>query len=146
MACGLYRLHCAFERFAGPHDGVLLLAFTVPLVGADQSYVADWAGTLDKLVALHARAIVPGHGPVLRDDAYPRQMASLFRSVTAQAQAAIARGETEEQARKRVRLDDFRGQFAGDSMLRKLLFDNDVAGPSVGAIYRAAADAAGGRR
>jgi cyclase len=123
-----------------PVEGIVaagdLVVWPVPLVGADQSYVADWGGTLDKLVALHAKAIVPGHGPVLRDDAYPRRMASLFRSVTAQAQAAIARGETEEQARKSVRLDDFRGQFAGDSMLRKLLFDNYVAGPSVGAIYR----------
>jgi cyclase len=125
-----------------PREGIVitgdLVVWPVPLVGSEQSHIGDWSATLEKLRALKPSVIVPGHGPVMRDDSYLKLMASLFASVKQQTEAAVARGETLEQARKSVSLDELRKQFAGDSPVRKVLFDVYVAGPSVAAAFREA--------
>jgi len=122
-----------------PKEGIMitgdLVVWPVPLVGNPQSHPGEWASTLDKLRALHPSVIVPGHGPVLRDDSYLKTLAEMFASIAQQTQAAVARGETLEQARKSVNLGDFRKQIAGDSPVRKALFAMYVAGPAVGAAY-----------
>lgn len=115
-----------------------LVVWPVPLVGGEQSHLGEWSTTLEKIRALQPAIIVPGHGPVLRDDAYVKQLAALFASIQQQTAAAAARGETLEQARKSVKLDEFRRQFAGESPVRKLLFSQYVAGPGVAAAYREA--------
>ena len=114
-----------------------LVVFPIPLVGGDQSHVMDWAATLKKLIATKPKIVVPGHGPVMRDTAYLEQMAELFSSVTERVKAAIAKGETLQEARKTVNLDDFRDKFAGDSQLKRFLFANYVVGPSITSAYRA---------
>jgi len=121
------------ERIAVTGD---LVGYPVPLVGSDQSWVADWSVTLGKLRELGAKAYVPGHGPVLRDDSQVVLMQELFAYVQKETAAAVARGETLEQARKSVDLSDFRRRFAGDSAVRKVEFDNYVAQPSIAAAYR----------
>jgi glyoxylase-like metal-dependent hydrolase (beta-lactamase superfamily II) len=122
-----------------PKEGIAitgdLVVWPVPLVGSEQSHIGDWSLTLEKLRALRPATIVPGHGPVMHDDSYIKMMASLFASVKQQTDAAVARGETLEQARKSVKLDDFRKQFAGDSPVRKVLFDNYVTGPAIAAAF-----------
>lgn len=123
-----------------PREGVVvagdLVVWPVPYVGAEQSHVTEWAATLDKLLALRPAVIVPGHGPLLRDDSYVKSIASMFASVTRQTEAAAARGETLEQARKSVNLEEFRKQLAGESQFRNILFRNYVAGPAVAAAFR----------
>jgi glyoxylase-like metal-dependent hydrolase (beta-lactamase superfamily II) len=123
-----------------PKEGIAvtgdLVGYPVPLVGSDQSWVADWSVTLGKLRELGAKAYVPGHGPVLRDDSQVVLMQELFAYVQKETAAAIARGETLEQARKSVDVSDFRRRFAGDSAVRKVEFDNYVAQPAVAAAYR----------
>ena len=112
-----------------------LVIWPVPLIGADQSHVGDWAASLTKLRALQPSIIVPGHGPVMRDDAYVQLMTRLLSSVQQQTAAAVARGETLEQARKSVKLDEFRQLFAGDSKVRNMLFSIYVVGPAVASAY-----------
>jgi cyclase len=112
-----------------------LLVWPVPLVGSDQSHVSDWAATLEKLTALKPAVILPGHGPLMRDDSYARQVARLMDSVSRQTRAAVVRGETLESARKSVKLDEFRKLFAGESHLRNTLFTMYVAGPAVASAY-----------
>lgn len=125
-----------------PKEGIAitgdLVVWPVPLVGSEQSYVGDWSLTLEKLRALHPATIVPGHGPVMHDDSYIKMMSNLFASVKQQTDAAVSRGETLEQTQKSVKLDDFRKQFAGDSPVRKVLFDNYVTGPAIAAAFREA--------
>jgi cyclase len=125
-----------------PQEGIVvtgdLVVWPVPLVGGDQSYVGDWSATLEKVRALKPAIIIPGHGKVLRDDSYLKLMSDLFASVKKQTEDAIARGETLEQIRKSIKLDEFRRQFAGDSPVRTLLFNMYVAGPSVTSAYREA--------
>jgi glyoxylase-like metal-dependent hydrolase (beta-lactamase superfamily II) len=122
-----------------PNEGIVitgdLVVFPVPLVGNPQSHIADWSGTLDKVIALNAKTIVPGHGPVLHDDSYLRTLSAMFASITKQVKEAVARGDTLAQVRKSVNLSDFKERIAGESEVRRLLFDNYVAGPSIGAAY-----------
>jgi cyclase len=114
-----------------------LVSWPVPLVGTT-SHPADFAATLDELLSMNAFVFVPGHGPVMKDDAYVRLVARLVWSIRTQTEAAVARGETLEQARKSVDLSEFRQAIAGDSRVRQLGFDNYVAEPGVAVAYREA--------
>jgi hypothetical protein len=87
------------------------------------------------LLALHPAVIIPGHGPVLHDDLYVKLMVRLLASIRQQVEAAGVRGETLEQARKSVNLDEFQKLFAGDSRMRNLIFRNYVTGPAVEAAF-----------
>jgi len=128
-----------------PKEGVIiagdLVIYPVPYVGNPQSHPGDWARTLEKLLALNHTAIVPGHGPVLRDDSYVRLMTKLFTSMNEQVLQAVARGETLDTARqkKSINLDEFQNLFAGNSRMRKLIFMNYVAGAGVAAAFSDAA-------
>jgi cyclase len=122
-----------------PKEGVVisgdLVVWPVPYVGSPQSHPADWSKTLEKLIALNPTTVIPGHGPVLRDTTYVKLMARLFTSVSEQVDASIKRGETLDQTRASVNLDDFQKQFAGDSRMRRLIFRNYVIGPAVEAAF-----------
>lgn len=126
-------VHLPKERIVVTGD---LVVWPVPLVGSDQSYISDWSVTLEKVMALQPAIIVPGHGPVLREDSYLKLMSDLFASVAQQTQTAVSRAETLDQALKSVNLDDFKKRFAGDSAVRNFLFDVYVKDPAVRAAYR----------
>lgn len=114
-----------------------LVSWPVPLVGTT-SHPADFAAALDALIALQPSVFVPGHGPVMTDDTYVRLVARTVASIRDQTAAAVARGETLEQAKKSVDLSEFRQAIAGDSRLRQIGFDNYVADPGVTVAYREA--------
>ena len=122
-----------------PAEGIIiagdLVIHPVPYVGNPQSHPGDWGETLEKLLALKHNMIVPGHGPVLREDAYVRLMSRLFGSMKQQVAAGAARGETLEQVRKSVNLDELRKLFVGDSRVRRDIFDSYVLGAGVAAAY-----------
>jgi hypothetical protein len=120
------------ERIAITGD---LVVWPVPYVGSPQSHPGDWSKTLDQLLMLHPKMIVPGHGPVLTDDSQVKEMSKLFLTIDEQVRAAVKRGETLDQIHKNLNLDSFRDYFAGNSRMRKLIFRNYVAGPAVDAAY-----------
>jgi glyoxylase-like metal-dependent hydrolase (beta-lactamase superfamily II) len=121
------------ERIAIAGDLVLA---PVPLIGADQSYVADWAKTLDALLALKPAIIVPGHGAVQRDMHYVERTRDLLRTIEAQATASLKQGLSLEEAQKRLDLGSARADFAGSDPALLRQFDNFVARSGVAAIYR----------
>jgi cyclase len=121
------------ERIVATGD---LVIAPVPLIGGDQSYVGDWAETLDRTLALGATTIVPGHGPVMHDDAFARQTVALLRALETQTEAAIGRGDTKEDAVKSIHVEDIQRAMAGDSPLLNSLFRGYVIGPAVTAVYR----------
>ncbi len=125
-----------------PKEGIVitgdLVVWPVPLVGGEQSHIGDWVLALDRLQSLRPRILIPGHGPVLRDDSYIKQLRELFTSVMTQTEAAVRLGETLERTRKSVDLSSLRARFAGDSGVRKALFDNYAKGPAVEAAFREA--------
>lgn len=123
-----------------PAEGIVitgdLVVAPVPLIGRDQSYVADWPVTLEKMLALQPKIIVPGHGPVFRDSEYSQRMIALLRAIQSEAVQARARGESIDAARKSITLPDHRRLFAGDDQVRNVLFTQYVLGPGIGAVYR----------
>ena len=128
-------VHLPKERIVATGD---LVVYPVPLVGDPQSHVSEWSATLEKVRALSPALYVPGHGPVLKDDAYVRLMIELFASIDRQTRAAVAAGKTLEETRKAVDIQDFERRFSGDSRMRGLLFRNYVARPAVDAAFHEA--------
>jgi len=131
-----------------PAEGIViagdLVVWPVPLIGST-SHPSDFGATLDKLVALKPSIIVPGHGPVMKDDGYARLVSRLVKSLTTQVDAAVGRNETLEQARKSVRFDEFRKEIVHDSTMLGIIFDNYVTSSGVAAAYKEATAARGGR-
>jgi len=112
-----------------------LIVHPVPLVGST-SYPLEYGATLEKLRGLKAKIYVPGHGPIMRDDTYLNSMIGLMNSIKRQAGASAKRGETLEQMRGSVNLEEFRRAFAGDSQHKSFIFRNYVTLPAVAAAYR----------
>jgi len=131
-------VHLPAERIVIAGD---LVIWPVPLAGLKSS-IKGWAAALDRIRDLRAAIIVPGHGPVMRDDSYLKQLGGLFTSLSQQVEASAAKGATLEATRASVHLDDWRTTFAGGSQLRAFLFDYYVTGPGVAAAYREATEAA----
>jgi cyclase len=131
-----------------PAEGIViagdLVVWPVPLIGST-SHPAEFGATIDKLVALKPSTIVPGHGPVMKDDSYAKLVSRLVKSLSTQVDAAVARSETLDQARKSVRLDDFRKELVHDSTMLGIIFDNYVTSSGVAAAYKEATAAKGGR-
>jgi cyclase len=117
-----------------------LVVAPIPLVGNPQSNIGGWAFALERLTALQAKIIVPGHGQIMRDDSYIKLLANLFASIKRQTLAAVGRGETLEQARRSINLEEFRKSLTGDSRPRKIAFNMYVAGPAIAAAFREATE------
>ena len=107
-----------------------LVVWPIPLFGTT-SFPIDYATTLEKMLAIPAAILIPGHGPVMRGDTYARSVLALLNALNDQVKAAAARGESLADTRKHIDLAAFRLRFAGDSALRGALFDNYVVFPGV---------------
>lgn len=56
-------------------------------------YPTEWIETLDRLAALDAQTIVPGHGEVLHDRTYILQLRDLMKSAVAQIEAQLRKND-----------------------------------------------------
>ena len=83
-----------------------------PFPFATQSYIGEWAAVLRKLEAMEASAIIPGHGPVMRDKKYVADLAELMESIMKQARAAYRPGITVEELRAKIDVEPFKQRFA----------------------------------
>jgi len=125
-------VHLPADRLAITGD---LVVSPIPLVGST-SHPLEFGAALEQLLALKPSMIVPGHGPVMRDDNYIRQELQLMGAIKQQVEASVARGETLDETRKAVDLEPMRKLFAGDSQLKSFIFQNYVASSGVAAAYR----------
>jgi cyclase len=108
-----------------------------PFPYAFQSYIGDWAAVLRRIEAMDTVAIVPGHGPVMRDRAYLVEIAELMESVDAQVRGAYRPGMSLEDVRKKVDLAGFRERIAGGDRILQLNFDASIGGSAVARAYQA---------
>jgi glyoxylase-like metal-dependent hydrolase (beta-lactamase superfamily II) len=92
---------------------------------------AEWIETLKKLMTIEAAAIVPGHGPVMRDWDYAKKVIGVLETVRAQVGEAVRQGLTAEQTLQRVDLTTWRKTFAGDDPNRGFAFDDFFARSAV---------------
>jgi cyclase len=86
------------------------------------SYLSEWIRTLDRLKALGATTIVPGHGPVENDNSYIDLVSAALQSVLTQVQAAVAKHLSLEDTRKQVDISGFQKQFCGNDHDREIAF------------------------
>ena len=82
-----------------------------PVPYAWQSYPLPWIDVLRRLEAMPVTALVPGHGPVLTDHAYTRQVRELLEVTRDQVLARLRAGAGVPQAAAAVKLDDQRARF-----------------------------------
>ena len=125
-------VHLPKEKIVASGD---LIVAPVPLVGST-SYPLEYGATIENLLRLKAKIIIPGHGAVMRDDAYARLMIRLLSSIKQQTESAVQKGETLEQMRKSINLNEFQTAFAGASQHKVFVFQNYVFLPATAAAYR----------
>jgi cyclase len=110
-------------RANSPHDTIIWLPeekilFTgdivvqspLPYVGA--SWPVQWVEVLRQLESMPAAAIVPGHGPVLRDHTYVARLRRMFEDALAKVTAMIREGKTLAQIQAAIDLSAHRKAFA----------------------------------
>ena len=119
------------ERSAASGD---LVVFPVPF--GILSYYDEWRETLSKLDALPADALFPGHGPLMRDRTYLRQVQALLGALVDRVKAQIASGATLEATKALVTLEDWKKTFAGDDPGKQRAFDAFFVQPAVERTWR----------
>jgi glyoxylase-like metal-dependent hydrolase (beta-lactamase superfamily II) len=102
------------------------------------SYHGEWIETLKKLKALGAGAMVPGHGPVMKDAAYVDTLIELLGATRSRVAAAAKEGSSLEETRKKVDLADFKQRLAGDDLWRRRAFDDFFVTPGIERAYKEA--------
>jgi cyclase len=100
------------------------------------SYYEDWPVTLDTLAALPVDVLFPGHGPVMGDRAYLRQVQGLLRALVDRVKVAVAAGATLEATQKQVTLEDWKTTLAGDDPVKQRAFDAFFVRPAVERTWR----------
>lgn len=91
----------------------------------------SWIESLDKLMAMHAKIIIPGHGETQFDNAYMQLEHDLLQSLMTQAYSAAANGQSADQFKKTVDLRDFEKKLVGGDPEKKWGWDNYFFGPAV---------------
>ena len=88
--------------------GDILVHSPLPYVGA--SWPVHWARVLRDIEATPAAAIVPGHGPVMKDQAYTRDVRALIDATLARVEALVRKGRSLAQVQDELNLDDIRAR------------------------------------
>ena len=109
-------------RANSPHDTIIWLPeekvlFTgdvvvqspLPYFGA--SWPVQWVDVLREIEMIPALAIVPGHGPVMRDFTYVARVRALLDDVLKKTEAMIREGKTLVQAQQSIDLSAHRKAF-----------------------------------
>ena len=86
-----------------------------PIPYGFDSYGASWQSVLEKLIALHARTIIPGHGLPMHDDSYLKLLRDMLSELRMRM-AAIVPKEDLDQAKKDLSpaFAPYQKRFAGD--------------------------------
>lgn len=89
-----------------------LLAYPVPYCA--DSHPAAWIASLQALLRLDAKIIVPGHGEAQHDQAYLLLVLDSLKTIDKQVHEALRRGLTLAETQKVVNLDPIRLRFTHD--------------------------------
>lgn len=94
-----------------PDDRILFTGDIVvqsPLPYLLASWPVPWIRVLQDIEAVPAAALVPGHGPVMRDPGYVRQVRALLEAATSRTADLARQGKTLDQIQATLDLDDIR--------------------------------------
>ncbi len=90
-----------------------------PVPYAIGSHLAPWTRTLTRLRSLGPATIVAGHGPVMRDDRYLRDLELLLESTRVQLADMHSRGVSRQEAEKQLDTSRFRERYVTTPMRRQ---------------------------
>jgi glyoxylase-like metal-dependent hydrolase (beta-lactamase superfamily II) len=108
-----------------------------PVPYAMGAYPVAWLEVLRTLETLPLAAIVPGHGPVFRDDKYLRQVRGLIEATLTRVKALALEGRTVAEIKKSVDLQDLRPAFVlGDDPTAVFYWDYSIKDALVERAYR----------
>src|SRR6185503_4311978 len=116
-----------------------LLVAPVPYFFA--GYPESLARRLHGLLELDVKAIVPGHGDVMRDETYMRAVLDMVETIVGQVNAAVVRigslSARLEDVRPQIDVAEYRRRFAGDDPHNQEYFDESIEGLIKDAFYQA---------
>jgi glyoxylase-like metal-dependent hydrolase (beta-lactamase superfamily II) len=101
-----------------------------PVPYAIGSALEPWTRTMASLRKLGATTYVPGHGPVMRDDSYIRDVEALLADTRRQLEAMQAKGVSKSDAEKRLDAGAFRNRYITTPM-RRQAFEQFFVKPAV---------------
>jgi glyoxylase-like metal-dependent hydrolase (beta-lactamase superfamily II) len=105
-----------------------------PVPYAIGSAIEPWTRTMAALRALGAAVIVPGHGPVMRDDRYVRDVEALLATTRTQFAAMHARGVARAAAASQLDTGAFRELYLTTPM-RRQAFDQFFVKAAIAQIW-----------
>ncbi|MEP6622231.1 MAG: hypothetical protein ABJE47_23110, partial [bacterium] len=73
-----------------------------PLPFTAATWPVEWSGVLHAIEGERVTALMPGHGPLMRDLSYVRALHALIDGVTSQVAACLDRSMTVEQCQQSV--------------------------------------------
>jgi cyclase len=114
----------------------------VPYGGDDLT--EQWIGSLERLMAIHASVIVPGHGEVEFDNDYMQLEHDLLSSLMAQAYVAATHDDISEQFKKTLDLSAFKAKIVGDDPDRDWAWRNFFIEPAADRAFDIARGGVGG--
>jgi glyoxylase-like metal-dependent hydrolase (beta-lactamase superfamily II) len=86
--------------------GDILVHSPLPYVGA--SWPVHWARVLRDIESIPVAALVPGHGPAMRDHGYTRAVRALLEATLTRVETMVRSGRTLEQVKEELDLADVR--------------------------------------
>ena len=86
--------------------GDILVQSPLPYTG--MSWPVPWIEVLKQLETVPVAFLVPGHGPVMRDHTYTRQVRELLEGATSRVEAMLRQGKPVEQIQDSVHLEEIR--------------------------------------
>lgn len=109
-----------------------------PVPFAFNAYIGGWIGALDSILAQKPVAILPGHGPLMRDGSYLQQVRRMLTRVRDETRRAIASGADLAETRKRVTLTDERTAIAHGDKWLNAIFGSFFLDPAVARAFEEA--------
>jgi glyoxylase-like metal-dependent hydrolase (beta-lactamase superfamily II) len=121
-----------------PDSRTLLVGDLVvaPFPFATQSYISEWSKVLRKIEAMDLEQIVPGHGPILTDKQYVRDVAETLESIERQARAAYKPGMTADSLRAKIDLSELGERFAKGDRFIRANFDAQMKGSAIDRMWQ----------
>jgi glyoxylase-like metal-dependent hydrolase (beta-lactamase superfamily II) len=109
-----------------PNENILITGDLViaPVPYGIEDLTDSYIASLEKLMAMHARVIIPGHGEVQFDNAYMQLEHDLLQSLMQQADRAAGQSLSVDEFKKTVDLHAFEDKLVGNDPERKWGWDN----------------------
>ena len=107
-----------------------------PFPFATEPYVTEWAAVMRRIEAMDLTRIVPGHGPVMNDKQYVRDVAEVLESISSQAKAAYQPGMTADQLREKIDISRFSDRFSHGDAFIKANFDAQMKGSAIDRMWQ----------